>query len=58
MMFTVVLTFDKNEDTLTPCICYVGRKPALFFNYKDAQFYADELLVHNPSCVYEVKELV
>ena len=57
-MFTVLLTFDKNEETLVPCICYIYKDPALFSNRQDAQAYVDELTTYNPGCVYEVKELV
>ena len=57
-MYTIILTFDKNENEVTPCICYAwGRQPALFFNLTDAHLHRDELAKYNPGCVYEVKEL-
>lgn len=57
-MYTILLTFDKNENEAVPCICYRwGRQPALFFNLPDAQSFRNELAEYNPGCVYEVKEL-
>lgn len=57
-MYTILLTFDKNENEVVPCICYAfGRDPALFLNLIDAQKFCDELVKYNPGCTYKVMEL-